>query len=249
MTFELYKMASLTSAGAVSEGFDFSTLGTLLGWWQIHNNDQLTFNGSDVSQVTDLSAAGNHLVQATAANQAPVGNLINGVQAFNWDGSNYKYNASGLLTPAAGTIATVVRTGANVTATQWIHGTDAASVSDLGFVMFITTDDLFVRLRNGTTFAQATRNNLVAASTNYVFLGAWDGDEVIARINNSESSPTSHSLGSLGTEDFWFGTLNNRTDFIFTGAIGTTVFYSELLDATGRANLVAQLATIYGISL
>lgn len=249
MTFELYRLASLTSAGAVSGGFDFSALGTLLGWWQIHNNDQLTFNGSDVSQVTDLSGAGNHLVQATAANQAPVGNLINGVQAFDYDGSNYKYNASALTMTAAGTIATVIRTGADVTTQQWIHGNDASAAGRSGFVMFISTGTVRIRLGDATSFTTETVGGAgLSTATNYVLLAAWDGSNVYGRVNNTEES-TSHALGSLGANDFWYGTTDNRTTFVFSGAIGTTVYYDSLLSPANRATLVAELAAIYGISL
>lgn len=227
--------------------FDFTTLGSCVGWWQIQNNDFLTFNASDVSQITDRSGANNHLVQGTAANQAPVGNLINGVQALDFDGSNYKYNASGLLTPAAGTVACVAMVD-GLTTTQWVFGSGATATGNNGFgALLLTSGQLRARITDGVTQVQPARGT-VSAGVGFVGLMAWDSGNVIARVNNLET-PLTHALGSLGSDSFWFGTTDNQTGSILSGALGTCVFYDELLSSGNRGTLVAELAEIYGISL
>lgn len=249
MSFEFYRTAAFASSpGSGDMGFDFTTLGSCVGWWQVHNNDFLTFNGSDVSQITDRSGAGNHLVQATAANQAPVGNLINGVQALDFDGANYKYNASALLTPAAGTIAWVALIDSLATS-QLFLGSGATAASNNGFcALNLTNGRLRARISDGVTQIQPGAD-VITAGVGFVGLMAWDSGNILARVNNNADDTLTHALGSLGTDDFWYGTTDNVTTSILAGALGNCVFYDELLVDTVRDTLVQELAEIYGISL
>lgn len=102
-------------SGVSGTAFTPMQLGGLVGWWDASDTSTITSSAGAVSQWDDKSGRGNHLVQATAANQPATGSATqNGLNIIRFDGTNDRLirNPFSLDTYAC-TIAFVARENAD----------------------------------------------------------------------------------------------------------------------------------------
>jgi hypothetical protein len=179
----------------------FAADGTFEFWFDAQNAGSITKDGSDlVSQWSDLSGNGRHLVQATGANQ-PTWNTshINGFEAIQFLASgSAKKLATSTWTLAQPFLVMIVIRPTSDTATPAYPCLWTGDKDTFGSVTFVPA--LASASDNAVCGAGTDMNvgTFLAADTNYWWYGGFDGASSVTRIiGQSEVGPTNAGAGTI----------------------------------------------------
>ncbi len=193
-----------------------------------------TFNGSDITQINDLSGHFNHLAQPISVDQPLyVKNVVNGLPVMRFDGVSDFFNFTSNITDSSVTIS-IVYQSTNTT----IGGSLVANSSDVSFYL----------QKGGAGEYQCV---------DFVSAGAFDTGAGVFRVaTNVINTPSSMDVyfdGSLvnsGNPNLTMdmGLIGKRpVNIHFTGDIPEIIIYNRPLTAPERIKLDTYLITEYGI--
>jgi hypothetical protein len=238
--------------GFFGSGFDPSSLGTLVAWYDFSDNSTITLVSSLISQITNKSGSGPTLSQATAANRPSLG-TIGGRQAAVFNGSSTVL-FSNVAVSGAGTIITAFSTAVN-------SGDHViASFSATGAILTSHSINVLYSQNKGPSAAYRFTGT---GGTN-VYIGSPNNGAVTAVLSSTYATPASYAVQVNGvsyTTTTPGGFASNRsaasvgainvndayTRFL-NGKVGEVLFYNSVLSASAIQSAQSYLSKRWGIA-
>lgn len=214
----------------------------------------VTLNGSNVSQVNDLSGNGNHFTQGTAVNQPAYTNAgLNGLNVATFDGTNdYLTNAGiDLSSSPAATIWIVVKSGSGAGESILMHS-PSASLSAGGFHLYGASGkpDLYTVGAGVTNPVQFNSTDPITSAK--AVIGTIDRtlstNENMVYVNgtaNGSCSPNNNSTGNMGNLAMFLGYA--ATGSPLNGFVGEIGVAKTALTAPDIALLTTYLRNKWGV--
>jgi hypothetical protein len=217
--------------------FNPRSVSGLYAWYDVSDSSAVTLNATTISELSDKSGGGRHMLQDTALNQ-PVytANGRNGRAVATFDGSATFMEVASVSLPQPFTViaayqnteislARFLLSGSGVTSMMTARSTGGSSGFALGspFTPIATTNNWQIQHNVGNGASSVVARNL-------------DADNV---GNAGTNSPTSLVLGANGT----------ATSAFFAGPLGELVIYNRALTRTEREQLVRYFANRWGITV
>lgn len=224
----------------------------LVSWWDTSDATTLTLNGGAIAAVADKSGNGNHIVQATGANQpAYSATGINNVPAAVYSGAANLFLATpgSFVVNQPMTVVSLFKTGASLSSTPAVWDGSAAATGASRAILFDTRSDLSGQyaIYAGTLIGLGAN---LSASTPYLSSAQLSGASSLHGLNGEFPSPVgspSLSVFNPGVSGVasgfrWGGTTPN-----FAGAIGFSVIVNRLLTNDERQKIEGYAAWRFGL--
>lgn len=220
---------------------DPSSIVGLVAWYDASNAASITASGSPahVSQWNDLSGNGYHLTQGSGANQPATGVATqNGLNRFDFDGSDVLMSVS---TPTTPTPCTVVLVWALTALPAFYRPYDGGSAGNRPLLYANAGDTAYVM--QAATAADTGR--AITGGVALIHFNVFNGASSEFWENGTQYG------GALSTGSGAFAGLSIGSDSgltsAFTGAMFEFLVYSHALTSTERTNLNDYLRTKWAV--
>ena len=220
-------------------GFNPVTIAGLNLWYDFSDNSTLTLSGSDITNITDKSPAGNNGSATASHRPTKVTNAQNGLSVANLSSSSQQYIAptSSIAYPsAAWTIFLVYSNYYNSNLEIFGNITSSPYTS----VLELTSGKWY--LANGSNYSNTVSSGFTDSSYHQL-CAIWNGSSYSLYIDNSVVSLSAPNVynnsGILGRVFYGDGAYCN-------GRIGELLFSNQAVDATTRGNMYNYQKTKWG---
>jgi hypothetical protein len=224
-------------AGAVQGGwYDPSDLSTM--FQDTAATTPVTAAGQSVARINDKSGNGNHLTQATAANQPTLQQDAGGRYYLDFDGTNDFMDSAGPATMAQANV---------VAGAVWFDGLSAQHVFD-GIGAAARNAILIDAAGNPLLYAGAgpfAGGAALAINTPYVIEGEFNGASSVMRINGTAGSTV--NAGAQGLDRFRVGAFASGTAHL-NGRVYSLIVRDTAFSASERSNVQNHQKTKSGAS-
>lgn len=232
-------LGNFQAQAAAGGGFVPSDVAGLLAWFQADNAGSITSSGGAVSQWNDLSGGGNHLAQATGANQPTTGTrTINGRNVIDFDGTN-DYMAVTMTSDA--TPYTIIFVGRLDTTASQQNIIDGSGSSNRAVLLCSNSAKYGM-------YGAALRSSTVTPSTTNaeIVIGIFNGSSSVMYVDGGASvasgDPFEGAYVGLTVGSRYDGAVN------FNGIIGEVLIYNSALSSTDLNSIGDYLATRWGMT-
>lgn len=235
-----------------SEGGDSiipSDVANLEVWYDVTNFASLIFDGSNISQIYDLSGNSRHASQASSgARPLYEATGLNSLPTLKFDGNDFLESTNFNIGSYPLCVFSVIEfvTGAT-TETPWSYNNNL--VTNNYFYASKDVSDLSgMGMRNGGTTVIANVGATGLGGTANILYGSVDAvDLKITDIEESNSRSTVYAYGGLNS--FLLGTRRNPAPLAYyNGRLSEVFMYSSIPSISDRQSLFDYLAAKYSIT-
>lgn len=212
----------------------------------LNNGDTRAANGESVKTWKDQSGNGNHVLQATPANQPLLAdNSMEDMPAIHLDGSE-DYLATGLSSLSAPlTFFTVARFTAGGTDAYLMSMGDEVSTAKTVSISRENDDRYYTYTDDDKWYGPALDDDTVYLLHAVHNIGSTFHE---LYVNETDRSPADYSSSVLTNGSLRLGTSRNTTDF-FGGDLAEFIIYKQKLNQAQKIIVENSLAAKYGISI